>query len=184
MSKYSFDRISPQDFESLSQALLEKTYRIEGNLIQFGSGADGGREATWTQMETHSDYQRPANERTNVPKEWVFQVKYHDIGQRGWSVARDAVIADLEKELDKIVNKHHVPCHAYVMITNVPFTGTRDLGTRDKISVVASEWKLRVPEIYVWDAADISRLLDANESVRTAYLETILPGDLLKAICK
>jgi hypothetical protein len=184
MSKYSFDRISPVDFESMAQALLEKTYRVGGNLIQFGSGADGAREATWTQQNTHPDYIRPSNQHLDIPKEWVFQVKYHDIGQRGWSSARDAVVDDLEKELDKVVNKHKVPCHAYILITNVPFTGVRDLGTRDRISAVATMWKDQIPEIFVWDAADVSRLLDANESVRTAYLDTILPGDLIKAICK
>jgi hypothetical protein len=184
MSKYSFDRITPVDFESMAQALLEKTYRVGGNLIQFGPGADGGREATWTQPVTHPDYHRPSNEQSDIPKEWVFQVKYHDIGQRGWFAARDAAVMDLDKELDKIFNKHNVPCHAYVMITNVPFTGVRDLGTRDKISAIAQEWKGRIPEIFVWDAADISRLLDANESVRTAYLDTILPGDIIKAIYK
>ncbi len=182
MSKYSFDRITPDNFESMAQALLEKTYRIGGNLIQFGPGADGGREATWTQPVAHPNYSRPRNEQTDVPKEWVFQVKYHDIGQRGWGTARDALVEDLEKELSKIMDKHKVPCHAYVMITNVPFTGVRDLGTRDRISVVVQNWRDRIPEIFVWDAADLARLLDANESVRTAYIDTILPGDMIKAI--
>lgn len=184
MSKYSFDRITPDDFESMAQALLEQTYRIEGNLIQFGPGADAAREATWTQPVTHSVYSRPSNQNTDVPKEWVFQVKYHDIGLRGWSTARDVVVNELDNELSKVINKYKVPCHAYVMITNVPFTGVRDLGTRDRISAVAKKWKDIVPEIFVWDASDLSRMLDANESVRTAYLDTILPGDLIKAICK
>ncbi|GFE69009.1 NACHT domain-containing NTPase [Chroococcus sp. FPU101] len=182
MSKYSFDRIEPKQFEAMCQALLEKTYRASGNLIQFGDGQDGGREATWTQPIEHQNYTRPVNEIENVPKEWVFQVKYHDISQRGWEKARDAIIDDLAKELNKIVNKHQVPCHAYVMITNVPFTGVRNVGTRDKITIIAEQWKQQIPEVYVWDAADISRMLDTNKDVRTAYLDSILPGDILKAI--
>ena len=172
----------PEQFESMAQALLEKTYRIDGNLIQFGTGADGAREATWTQRPSHPAYVRPANKKKDVSKKWVFQVKYHDIGLRGWLSARDAVVADLEKELDKVVNKYKVPCHAYVMITNIPFTGARNVGTRDKITEIAKKWVKRVPDILVWDAADLSRILDANESVRTAYLDTILPGDALKAL--
>lgn len=39
MSKYSFARMSPEQFEAMAQALLEPTYRVEGNLIQFGAGA-------------------------------------------------------------------------------------------------------------------------------------------------
>jgi hypothetical protein len=174
--------MQPFEFESMAQALLEQTYRIGGNLVQFGAGKDGGREATWSQPTGHPNYSRPCNQQEDVVKEWVFQVKYHDIDQRGWSIARDAVIDDLEKELDKIINIHKVPCHAYVMITNVPFTGVRNVGTRDKVTTIASKWKKIIPEIYVWDSADLSRMLDANEDVRTAYLDTILVGDTLKAL--
>ncbi|PZO40562.1 MAG: hypothetical protein DCF19_11735 [Pseudanabaena frigida] len=174
--------MQPFEFESMAQALLEQTYRIGGNLVQFGAGKDGGREATWSQPNTHPDYSRPINQQEDVVKEWVFQVKYHDKDQRGWSIARDAVIDDLDKELDKIINKHKVPCHAYVMITNVPFTGARNVGTRDKATIIVGKWKKDIPEIYVWDAADLSRMLDANEDVRTAYIDTILVGDTLKAL--
>jgi hypothetical protein len=182
MSKYSFARIEPGDFESMAQALLEKTYRVGGNLIQFGSGKDGGREATWSQPVGHPDYSRPQNQETDVVKEWVFQVKYHDLDQRGWKAARNSVVEELDKELEKIIHKYAVPCHAYVMITNVPFTGVRNIGTRDLIMEQVRKWHEHVPEIYVWDAADLSRMLDANEDVRTAYLDTILAGDTLKAL--
>lgn len=174
--------MQPIEFESMVQALLEKTYRIDGNLIQFGQGQDGGREATWSQPTNHAQYSRPTNQKADVVKEWVFQVKYHDLDQRGWSTARDAVVEDLDKELEKIVHKYAVPCHAYVIITNVPFTGARNVGTRDQVTALAKKWSKHISEIYVWDAADLSRMLDANEDVRTAYLDTILVGDTLKAI--
>jgi hypothetical protein len=182
MSKYSFSRIQPNDFESMAQALLEKMYRIQGNLIQFGAGKDGGREATWSQPINHPTYSRPSNQETDVVKEWVFQVKYHDIEQRGWSAARNAIVDDLEKELEKIVHKYRVPCHVYIMITNVPFTGARNTGTRDLITKLLEKWYEHIPEIHIWDAADVSKMLDANEDVRTAYLDTILVGDTLKAL--
>lgn len=184
MSKYSFEKMLPDDFESMVQALLEKTYRLGGNLIQFGPGPDGGREATWTQPPDHPAYIEPAQDTKRVPKEWVFQVKYHDIGQRGWTNAREAIVEDLERELDKIVHKYKVPCHVYVMGTNVPFTGVWNVGTRDQITAIAQKWQKHVSEIFVWDAADLSRMLDANEDVRTAYMDTILPGDILKALYK
>ena len=146
MSKYSFARLQPTQFESMVQALLEKTYRIGGNLIQFGAGQDGGREATWSQSPSHPEYIRPTNQKADVVKEWVFQVKYHDLDQRGWSTARDAILSDLEKELDKIVNKYAVPCNAYVMITNVPFTGARNVGTRDQVTALADRWRKYIPK--------------------------------------
>lgn len=99
-------------------------------------------------------------------------------------LAQSAVVEDLDKELEKIVHKYAVPCQAYVLITNVPFTGARNVGTRDLITALSNKWYNHVPEIYVWDAADLSRMLDANEDVRTAYLDTILIGDTLKALFK
>ena len=182
MSKYSFDQMHAKSFENMVQALLEKKLRMTGNLIQFGEGKDGGREATWQQPPAALDYRRPANEQTDVPKEWVFQVKHHDVAQRGWATARDTVVTDLANELHKIVKKHKVPCHAYVLATNVPFTGARFVGTHNKIASVVKEWTHAIPEIYVWDAADLSRLLDDNADVRTAYIETILTGDVLREI--
>ncbi|MGK7958042.1 MAG: NACHT domain-containing NTPase, partial [Crocosphaera sp.] len=182
MSKYSFDRLQPKQFEAMCQALLEKKYRAHGNLIQFGEGADGGREATWTQTLDHPDYVKPSNVTEKVPKEWIFQVKYHDGSQLGWNKARKAVVRDLNRELEKIVHKYEVPCHAYVMITNVPFTGVITDGTRDKITDATKKWKQDIPEIYVWDAADISCMLDADQDVRISYLGSILPGDILNAI--
>lgn len=68
------------------------------------------------------------------------------------------------------------------MITNVPFTGARNVGTRDQVTALAKKWGRHIPEIYVWDAADLSSMLDVNEDVRTAYIDTILVGDTLKAI--
>ena len=88
MSKYTFEKLGSDRFEQLVQALLEKQYRSEGNLQQFGAGKDGAREATWTQQASHINYVRPINESTDLDKEWVFQAKFHDIGQRGWSSAR------------------------------------------------------------------------------------------------
>jgi hypothetical protein len=179
MSKYAFERLGPDKFEELSQSLLEHLFRIAGGLIQFGDGKDGAREATWTQQPSHPHYHRPSNANADISKEWVFQAKFHDLGSRGWSGARSAVESDLDKELDKLVNKYHVPCHKYIMITNVPFSGVRNVGTRDVVEKLVSKWRHHVPEIEVWDAVDLSRMLDADKDVRAAFLETVLPGDVL-----
>lgn len=181
MSKYNFERITPEKFETLVQALLEKQFRLEGKLVQFGAGKDGGREATWTQPVDHPTYKRPITCDSDDPKQWVFQVKYHDIGTVGWGGARAEIESELDKELQKIIEKHKVPCHKYILITNVPFSGVRHVGTRDKVGVVQKKWEKKIPEIEVWDAVDLSRMLDADSDIRTTYLDEILPGDVLQA---
>jgi hypothetical protein len=170
-------------FQEMVQSLLETKRRDVGELIQFGSaGADGAREATWTQSPTHPDYVRPTNTVADVPKQWVFQVKFHDIGLRGWAGAGAAVVADLKAELEKVTTKYKLTCHHYVLITNVPLTGASRIGTRDKVAKIAADWKKEIPCVEVWDAADLSRMLDNNPNVRTAYNELILPGDVLSAL--
>ena len=182
MSKYSFEKLGTDRFEAMVQALLEKNYRVGGHLVQFGTGKDGAREATWTQPVDHPLYSRPTNEMKDVPKEWVFQAKFHDIGLRGWGGARAIIEEELDAELDKIVQKYKVPCHKYVLITNVPFSGVRYVGTRDKVGHIIKKWQGQVPEIEVWDAVDLSRMLDADPGTRTTYLDAILPGDILRAM--
>jgi hypothetical protein len=128
MSKYQFNRLGSDTFQEMVQSLLELKRRDAGGLIQFGSsGADGAREATWTQPPNHVDYVRPENCNSDVPKQWVFQVKFHDIGLRGWSGAGSAVVAELKSELEKVTKKHKVPCHYYVLITNGCFFETMTL---------------------------------------------------------
>lgn len=184
MSKYTFEKLGSDRFEHLAQALLEKQYRGGGSLKQFGAGKDGAREATWTQPSSHETYHRPINASEDIDKEWVFQAKFHDLGQRGWNSARSDVESDLKKELEKIVNKYKVPCHKYILITNVPFSGVRDVGTRDKINEVINSWKSKIPEIEVWDSTDLSRMLDADPATRTTYLAEVLPGDILQELLK
>ncbi|MDB5780907.1 MAG: hypothetical protein JWQ50_822 [Caballeronia mineralivorans] len=164
------------------QALLEKHRRGSGVLIQFGSGPDGSREATWEQQTDHPTYTRPPGAAEGKSAMWVFQAKFHDIGQRGWRGAGEAVISDLKKELEKLTSKHQVPCDHFVLITNVPLSGVRRLGTRDQVTAIADEWKAKIPIIEVWDAVDLSRMLDNSPEVRTAYLDLILPGDVIAAI--
>jgi len=182
MSKYQFHRMGGENFEQMAQALLEKNRRGFGVLTQFGLGADGSREATWLQPTDHPTYIRPLGATSDVAKRWVFQVKFHEIGLRGWAGAGAAVVSDLRSELEKLTTKHDVPCHHYVLITNVPLSGARRIGTRDQITRVAEEWQKKIPNIEVWDAVDLSRMLDNNSDVRAAYDELILPGDVIAAI--
>ena len=182
MSKYEFHRMGSETFEHMVQALLENRRRGFGALIQFGPGADGAREATWLQPPDHPEYTRPTNATSDVAKKWVFQVKFHEIGLRGWAGAGAAVVSDLKSELEKLTVKHSVACDHYVLITNVPLSGARRIGTRDQLIKIAEEWQNRVSAVEVWDAVDLSRMLDNNTDVRTAYDELILPGDVIAAI--
>lgn len=183
MSKYYFNRLGPEKFQGMAQSLLDSKFRNSGKLIQFQlTGQDGAREATWEQSANHPDYVRPKNERKNVTKKWIFQVKFHDYQSRGQKPSEMAVIYDLRSEIEKITNKYQYKCHSFVLITNVPLTGLSQIGTRDKIEQIIAKYTDKIPEIQVWDSADLSRMLDNNPQVRTTYSELIFPGDLIRRL--
>lgn len=179
MSKYDFHRLGAASFEQMAQALLEKERRGYGDLIQFGDGADGGREATWSQPPGHPTYARPRGATDDRRVQWIFQAKFHDIGARGWKDAGDAVVSDLRSELTKVLGKHQLNCDRYVLITNVPLSGTRHTGLRDRLSALVDEFHPRIESVEIWGAADLSRMLDNNADVRAAYIELILTGDVI-----
>jgi hypothetical protein len=113
----------------------------------------------------------------------VFQVKFHDTlaGSRN---LLDVLKQDLETELHKITHRHNLRCDSYVFLTNVPLTGVRQYGSRDQLEAVAEPWRKRIDDIQIWDAADVSRMLDATPTIRQTYLDDVLPGDVLAALLR
>lgn len=184
MAKYSFERLSADTFEALVKALLHQEFGLDGQLVIFGPGKDGAREATWAQSPDHPKYVRPRrlSSKNGRDRSWVFQVKYHDTSAARSRPAIDGLIQDINSELDKIVNKHKVPCDTYVLITNLPLTGARHVGGRDRIEKAALPWRTRIDRIEIWDTAKLSSLLDAHPDIRQTYLDAVLPGDLIASL--
>jgi hypothetical protein len=172
MANYDLSRLGPQEFEHMVQALLKGA--IGSGTTTFGAGQDGAREATFLGT---APYPSPS---TQWSGHWIFQAKYHDVALLGVDKARKAVLRDLAKELDKIVNKYKHPCDNYILITNVPLTGAAKTGNVDVIAKsLTSEQRGYVKNIHVWSADEINRLLEQNGSVRTKYFEFLVAGDLI-----
>ena len=184
MAKYELERLGPERFEEMVKALLEQQFRIRGKLIQFSDGPDGGREATWSQPSTDDGWVKPGRQRTRkrISREWVFQAKYHAHSKSNRSAA-GVLETDLSSELDKIVERHKLTCDTYVLITNVGLSGVRFRGSRDRLESLVGA-KAKEMDFQIWDAADLSAMLDANPGVRQTYLDFLLPSDVLAAILR
>src|SRR4051812_678613 len=115
MAKYSFSQMGSERFESMLKALIEQKYGIIGQLVQFGPGKDGAREATWAQPATHPLYDPPP-EAGGADRQWVFQVKYHDTVRVISKEPVSVLISDLNSELEKLLNKYKTVCHTYILI--------------------------------------------------------------------
>jgi hypothetical protein len=179
MTKYSFDRFGPETFEELVAAVLEAHFAATG-MIHFGPGRDGGREATWRQPVEHPTFVAPASGATH--RDWVFQAKHHNTTRPRSKELLEILRTELNLECEKI-KANNLPCDSFVLITNVPLTGVRDTGMRDRLEVAASDWRTKFNEVHIWDGNKLGAILDSHPGIRTTYLDQILPGDILQQLC-
>jgi len=159
----------------MAQALLKQV--IGSGTITFGAGRDGAREATYRGTA-------PYPSRTEQwSGEWIFQVKFHDIDLIGTQKARTDVLADLTAELEKITKKYKYKCDNYILITNVPLSAVHEVGTVDRIKTqIFPKYRNQIPNLAVWGADDVNRLLDNYPEVRTAYLPLLVTGDVVREL--
>jgi hypothetical protein len=172
MPNYDLNRLGDFEFERLCQSLLKEI--IGSGTITFGDGPDGGREATFSGAAPYP---------SRVDRwegEWIFQVKFHDVGRIGAARARQEVLTDLRSELAKVVARYGTSCENYILITNVPLSSVPKRGTHDRIAAdVAPEYLESIPHIHVWGSDDICRFLETYPNVRQSYLSFLTPGDLI-----
>jgi hypothetical protein len=125
MPKYNLDSLGAQEFERLCQALVQKI--IGPGAKVYGMGKDGGREATFRGKAPYPSRQEQWD------GDWIFQAKFHDIGQIGPKKSRETLLKELDDELSKITEKYKHPCDNYVLMTNVVLTPAFQEGTKDQI---------------------------------------------------
>ncbi|MEV0570570.1 hypothetical protein [Dactylosporangium sp. NPDC050588] len=171
MARYNLNGLGSTEFESLAQALIKKV--IGNGTITFGAGRDGAREAKFS---GRAPYPSRAEQWRG---EWIFQAKFHDTELLGVDKARQALLADIPRELEKITTKFKHPCDNYVMITNVPLTSVPETGTHALGSLAFNKNRRYVKKFALWGADDIARMLDQYPEIRTAYLQFLTPGDLI-----
>lgn len=176
MSNYCFHRLNSKDFEHLIQSLSQKIFGF--STIIFGSGPDGGREATF---EGECDL---PNEPTRWSGKWVVQAKFRekssDVKDYAW------VKRHFEEEMQKYITKREnnkVIPNNYVFFTNAVLTPKEDTGGRDRLEIVIKKYRKEIiPNIVVYGYDDLCRFLDNNRDVAVSYSSFILPGDILSML--
>ena len=175
MPDYDLTRLGTDEFENLSQALLKKI--IGSGTITFGSGPDGGREATYSGS---APYPSPSERWSG---EWVFQAKFYDIPRISPDAARRNVLSDLQSELEGIARRGG--CDNYVLITNAALSSVAGSGSHDRIAKeIAPNFSETIKHVHVWGSDEVSRFLDVFPEVRVAYLHYLTPGDLIASLLR
>ncbi|OAH98836.1 hypothetical protein A1353_21675 [Methylomonas methanica] len=171
---YDFSRLSTRSFEQLIQSLAHSV--IGPNIVIFGDGPDGGREATFEgQIPFPNDAER-----------WhgygVVQAKFK---QRTEASGKDGdwALNELKKELEKFqsLTRGLKQPEYYIFATNVVLTPVAESGGKDKVTSYLQSQKTRLglKDFRIWDYDQLRVMLDGCADVRTTYAAWITAGDVL-----
>lgn len=183
MHDYQLERLNTRSFEQLVQALGLEV--IGKQLMIFGDGPDGGREATFEGPTKYPDGK----------KQWdgygIVQAKFR---QQPDSQARkntDWAIAQLNAEFKKLSprgikkapeNQRERICpEYYIFATNLRLSSVVKKGGKDRVKAVFDGFKKShgLKDYAIWDGDQIHRFLDCQPGIRTTYAAWLLPGDVL-----
>jgi hypothetical protein len=169
-----FGNFSTKSFERLVQAI---TVRMLGAGVSiFGSGPDGGREATF-----EGEVPFPS-----VAEKWkgyiVVQAKCreklrHNIEDANWLITQ--LQAEFEKFADQARNLRRP--EYYLIATNVRLSSVAEVGGKDKVDEVLKKYadKLGFKGYHVWAADELEAILDSCSEIRKSYSAWITPSDVL-----
>ena len=162
----------------MCQAL--SAYLLGSGIEAFGSGPDGGREATFNGRAQYPSLIDP----------WdgfvVLQAKFKErlVGtgtDTTW--LRRQVKAELEAWADpgKARVRDGRRPEYLIIATNVPLSGVPGTGGKAKIGKLISEYTgiIGLRDWAIWDAAQITALLNAHPDVRRAFAALITPNEVL-----
>jgi hypothetical protein len=177
MSEYDLSGLSTRSFEKLVQALALKV--IGPNVVIFGDGPDGGREATFDGPIPYPSAQFGWN------GYGVIQAKFR---QRTKDKVSDGdwALHQLRTELKKIsstTGNLRKPEY-YIFATNVVLTPVNETGWKDKAIAVIQSYSRSIPlkGFDIWDYDKITSFLDGFEDIRHRYAAWITSGDVLSQV--
>lgn len=184
MSHYDLNRLGWQQFEHLVQALALK--ELGSGVRLFGSGSDGGREATF---DGAIDFPKGGG----APWEGygVLQVKHRErptTTTADWKWFLDEVEIELKKWEKRSAASSGKPGakfpQYFIFATNVTLTGTESTGGIDGFDHLLNNFKTRLnlKGWFAWDYTQLRGLIEVHPDVRQTYLEQISTGDLIASL--
>lgn len=176
---YLFENLGSKEFEHLVQALSLAT--LGPRVSMFGSGPDGGREATWdgnavslgtlVSWDGYGVVQAKFQEHstsTDQNLKWAKRVIRNEL------VEWHRPDSKRERKPDFLLFAMNA------RISAVPGSGKDELIEFVRKQIEALELPIR--DFRVWDYDDLSSLLDGNESIRRRFAAFTTPGDLLSTL--
>jgi hypothetical protein len=169
-----FGHFSPKSFERLAQAICIQV--LGAGTTIFGSGPDGGREATFTGEVPFPSPSKHWNGYIVVQAKCRERLK-NSIEDATW------LIGQLETELKKFDNpKRQLKCpEFYLVATNVRLSAVASIGGKAKVQefLQAACGELGIKDFHVWAADELEAILDTTPAIRRTYAAWLTPSDVL-----
>jgi hypothetical protein len=179
VTDYNLSGLGTRSFEQLVQSLAAKI--IGPNVVIFGDGPDGAREATFEGRIPFPNEDRP----------WegygVIQAKFL---QRSVGPGKDGqwLFNQVSGELKKftITKRRLRKPEYYILATNVILSPVAARGFKDKVSALIRSYKSKIglKDFDIWDYDKIRVFLDNNRDVATTNAAWISSGDVLAEVIK
>ncbi|OBA41670.1 hypothetical protein A5780_06450 [Nocardia sp. 852002-20019_SCH5090214] len=188
---YDLTRLGNNRFEHLVQAL--SLAHLGPGVSIFGTGPDGGREATF-----NGEVDMGGKGRWNGYG--VIQAKYKEKlttteEDQKWFLAQ--LTDELRKWIDPKKNRAENKPDYFIIATNVVVTPVAETGGLDRVRDIFAHFrdltddsgkrarKIGMPDFKdyaVWHAEQLERLLDGSTEVRHRYADLVLPGDVISRL--
>jgi hypothetical protein len=178
MPDHDFEHLDDKAFEQMSTALCAE--HITRGLRIYGSGTDGGREATFEgkmnysaggpQWDGYLVVQCKQKQARGTPKE-----------EAAWAIGQ------LNEEMDKYrtaKKKRRIPEY-FLFITNAHLSAQLETGGKDKFIERLNYWKeqLSIKEVDVWDRDKLNNLVNITPKVAQRF-GLMLHGDILSHVAQ
>jgi hypothetical protein len=163
MSTYDYERLGPELFQELCQALLVREYK---NVQCLPVGMpDGGRDALTTD--------------DSVRGKIIFQVKLNRIPKNTSDIVKwvtDTIDGEAEK-VEVLVDRG---ASQYVLICNVPGTSHPEVGRIDRVQEYLQS-RIKVPAMCWW-REDLDRRLDGAYDLKLRYPAILNGPDVVRIL--
>ncbi len=154
-----------------------------GNGVQvFGSGKDGGREATF-----RGPVSFPKGDGPLWDGYGIIQAKHREFPSERPNDNASWLISEIRSELSKFEAKGNTPPERvplpkyFIIATNIRLSPEQGAGGLDRVVAELGVWETRLGlrGSHIWHFANISRMLETNDGIRRSFAGFITTGDVL-----
>lgn len=169
-----FGHFNPKSFERLTQAICLRV--LGAGTTIFGSGPDGGREATFTGEVPFPSSTHRWNGYIVVQAKCCERLK-NSFEDANWLI--DQLRLEFKKFADQ--KRQLKRPEFYLVATNVRLSAVANVGGKARIDeyLSAASTDLGIKEFHVWSADELEALLDGLPEIRRSYTAWLTPSDVL-----